>query len=333
MALGPWPTDNWPTGVPREISGFEKPVFSMLDDSADRYPDQVYTVFMGGTRTFSQVKNTADRVANFLSAQGIQKGDAVAIFLPNLPHYPPIYFGILKAGGVCVTCNPLYTPSELKYQLKDSGAKVLFCMDHPQFYPTAVAAIDDTDVETVVICGVKSYMPWLTGTLGSLIGKIPAAERHEPDHLFFDDIVKAADPIPPKVDIDPTEDLAVIIYTGGTTGVPKGAALTHASFVFNVTALNEWFRIPETEGGPDAKLEPGGRHCFMAALPFYHSFGMTVIMLWSCFTGSRVVCIPDPRAGNPPFTDVLKAIEKHKVTLFPRCSWPSPTIRSLRNTI
>jgi len=317
MALQPWPTDKWPEGVPREISGFEKPVFSILDESAETYPDQVYTIFMGGTRTFSQVKETANRIANFLISTGIKRGDAVAIFLPNLPQYPAIYFGILKAGAVCVTCNPMYTPSELNYQLKDAGAKAVFCMDHPQFYPTAVKAIEDTNVGTVVICGVKSYMPWLKGALGGLLGKIPKADHHEPGHLLFDDVVKAADPTPPPVDINPTEDLAVIIYTGGTTGVPKGAALTHSSFVFNVAALNEWARVTDPESGLPVKIEPGGSHCFMAAIPFYHSFAMTVAMLWSCLTASRVVCIPDPRAGNPPFTDVMKALEQHKVTIFP----------------
>jgi len=156
MSTQPWPTSNWPEGVSREISDFEHPLFSFLDDSARDYPDKVYTIFNDGTRTFAQVKDAADRVANFLAANGIKKGDRVAIFLPNLPHYPEIYFGILKAGGVCVTCNPLYTPSELNYQLKDSGAKMVFCMDHPQFYPTTVQAIQETDVENVVICNVLS---------------------------------------------------------------------------------------------------------------------------------------------------------------------------------
>ena len=166
---------KWPEGVQHEISGFEKPLFSILDDSARDYPDQVYTIFNDSPRTFTQVKETADRVADFLVSQGIQKGDRVAIFLPNLPHYPAIFFGILKAGAVCVTCNPMYKSFELNYQLKDAGAKALFCMDHPQFYPTALQAIEGADVETVVICGVKSYLPPIKGFLGGLLGKIPKA--------------------------------------------------------------------------------------------------------------------------------------------------------------
>ena len=194
----------------------------MLDDAARDYPDHVYTIFNDATRTFAQVKDTADRIAHFLHARGIRKGDRVAIFLPNLPHYPPIYFGILKAGAICVTCNPLYTAKELNYQLKDCGAKAVFCMDHPQFYPTTAKAVNGTDVETVVVCSVKSYLPWLKGFLGGLLGKIPKAGSYEPGHLFFDDVVAAAKPEPPPVDIDPSKDLALIVYTGGTTGVPRG---------------------------------------------------------------------------------------------------------------
>ncbi len=314
MALAAWPTPYWPQGVLREVSGFEKPLFSILDDAAAQWPDNVYTIFNGAVRTFAQVKDTADRVADFLFSQGIAKGDRVAIFLPNLPHYPAIYFGILKAGAVCVTCNPMYTTSELNAQLKDSGAKAVFCMDHPQFYPTTVKAVQDTDVETVVVCGVKSYLPPIKGFLGGLLRKIPKADSHEPGHLLFDDIVASSRPQPPNIDIDPNEDLALIIYTGGTTGVPKGAALTHANFMFNIMAAEEWVRIPHKPGGPPEKPRRGGFHCYLGVLPWYHSFGMTLCMLTSCAGGSRLVCIPDPRAGNPPFTGVLEAVQKYKAT-------------------
>jgi len=133
-------SDRWPADVPYEISGYKKPVYSVLDNSAREYPKQICTIYNGATRTYEQVLDTANRVANFLISRKIQKGDRVAIFLPNLPHYPAVFFGILKAGAVCVTCNPLYTAKELNFQLKDCGAKAVFCMDHPQFYPTTVKA-------------------------------------------------------------------------------------------------------------------------------------------------------------------------------------------------
>ncbi len=118
MVATSWPTDKWPEGVATDIDPkeYEKPLFSTIDESVRDYPNNTYTIFNDGTRTFAQVKDTADRVANFLASAGIKKGDRVAIFLPNLPHYPAIFCGILKAGGICVTCNPLYTASELNYQ-------------------------------------------------------------------------------------------------------------------------------------------------------------------------------------------------------------------------
>jgi long-chain acyl-CoA synthetase len=317
MAAAVWPTPHWPEGVAREISGYEKPLFSVLDDAARDYPHRVYTIFSDATRTFAQVQDTANRVANFLASQGIRKGDRVAIFLPNLPHYPAVFFGILKAGAVCVTCNPLYTASELHYQLKDAGARAVFCMDHPQFYPTTVKAIEDTEVETVVVCGVKSYLPTVKAFLGGLLGKLPTAGTLEPGHHSFDKVVAAATPTPPPVEINPTEDLAVLIYTGGTTGRPKGAALTHANFVSNLLALDEWGRLVHEPGGAPERLRRGGFHTYLGVLPWYHSFGLTVAMLSACSNGSRLVCIPDPRAGKPPFTEVLKAVQKYRATIMP----------------
>ena len=310
-----WHGAKWPEGVPYEIEGYEKPLFSILDDAARDYPDATYTIFNDSTRTFAEVKDTADRVANFLSSRGIKPGDRVGIFLPNLPHYPEIFFGILKAGGVCVTCNPLYQASELNFQLKDSGAKAVFAMDHPEFYTTVTKAIVGSDVETVVICNVKTYLPWLKGFLGSLLGKIPKADSHEPGHLMFDDIVRSARPEPPDLNIDALNDEALVLYTGGTTGVPKGARLSHANLLSNIMSTEQYARIPLSEGAKPEKVEKGGAHTYLGVLPWYHSFGLTLCMLTSCINASRLVCIPDPRAGDPPFTGVLEAVEKYKVTI------------------
>ena len=315
MHANTWLTDLWPQDVPREIDGYHKPLFSILDDAATHHPNQTYTIFSGASQTYARVQETANRVANFLLDRGIGQGDRVAIFLPNLAHYPVVYFGIMKAGAVCVTCNPLYTAKELNYQLKDAGAKALFCMDHPQFYPVTVEAIQGTAVETVVICGVKSILPPIKAFIGGLLGKIPKAGHYATGHLFFDDVIKQARSEAPAIAIDPDEDLAVIIYTGGTTGVPKGAALTHANLLFDVMALDQWMRIPHEPGGEPERLRRGGFHCFLGVLPMYHSFGQTIIMVWSCLTASRLVCIPDPRAGDPPFTDVLKAVEQNRATI------------------
>lgn len=308
---------NRPEGVPNDIIGYKKPFFSILDESANKYPHNTYTIFQGGTRTFRQVRKTADRVAGFLVSRGIKKGDRVALFLPNIPQYPEIFFGVMKAGAICVTCNPLYTADELNFQLKDCGARIVFCMDHPDFYATTVKAISGTAVEKAVICNIKSYLPTIKGFLGGLLGKIPRAERHESGHRMFDDVIKSAAPLQIKPEIDPTEDLCMIVYTSGTTGKPKGACLTHATLVYAIRALDEWCILDHRDGKAPERLRRNGAHCFLGMLPWYHIFGLWISMSWSCLTGNRLVCIPDPRAGTPPLADAIQAIQDHKVTMAP----------------
>ncbi len=312
-----WKTPFWPEGVAHTCTDYKFPVFKFLDDSAKNYPTETYTIFNGASKTFAQVKNTADRIANFLSGKGIGKGDKVAIFLPNLPQFPEILFGILKAGAVAVSCNPVYTASELNHQLKDSQSKMVFCMDHPIFYPNTVKAIEGTDVQTVVLCNIKSYLPKFKAFLGGLLGKIPKADKLEPGHLMFDDIVAQSQPNPPSITINPEEDTAVMLYTGGTTGLPKGAELTHTNFTYDVMAIIEYAKFIHGDGKKPESMYGGGFHSFLGVLPWYHSFGITVALLTSAKLTGKLICIPDPRAGNPPFTEVLKAVQKYKPTFMP----------------
>ncbi len=314
MSEQAWKTPFWPEGVAHDVTNYHYPLPRILDNTAEKYPDNVYTIFNGAFRTYTQVKDTADRIANFLAGQGISKGDKVAIFLPNIPHFPEILFGILKSGAVAVNCNPSYTPSELNYQLKDSESKMVFCMDHPLLYPNTVEAIKGTKVESVIICNIKSYLPKIKALIGGLLNKIPKAASHEPGHLMFDDIVASSSPNPPLVDFNPVEDTAVMLYTGGTTGVPKGAELSHTNFTYDLEACEEYFRLVHDEGGKPEKLRYGGYHTFLGVLPWYHSFGITSALLLGAKTGSKLICIPDPRAGNPPFTGVLEAVQKYKPT-------------------
>jgi long-chain acyl-CoA synthetase len=314
MTSMPWHGSRWPEGVPHEVSGYDKPLSQVLDETAAEYPDQVYTIFQDANRTFSQVKDAADRLANFLTSQGVGKGDRVAIFLPNLPHYPEIFFGVLKTGAVCVTCNPLYTVGELNFQLNDSGAKAVFVMDHPEFYPNASKAMEGTGVETLVYCNIKSYLPGIKGFLGGLLGKIPKASEHDPGHFSYDEVLKQSSPSAPRVELDTSRDLAAILYTGGTTGVPKGAALTHMNLMYDLVATAAWIRLTPPEGGPAQPLQMA-THTYLGVLPWYHSFGLTLCMLSAAKMASRLVCIPDPRAGDPPFTDTIAAIPKYKVDM------------------
>lgn len=310
-----WDTPFWPQGVSRTIENYHFPLFTILDESAKTYPDNVYTIFNGATRTYRQVKDTADRIANFLSAKGIGKGDKVAIFLPNLPQYPEIFFGILKAGAVAVNCNPSYTASELNYQLQDSQSQMVFCMDHPEYYASTVEAVKETAVKTVVVCNILSYLPEAVKASKEAAAAIPKAEQIHPGHLMFDDVVASASPVPPAMDIDPETDTAVMLYTGGTTGRPKGAELTHTNFTYNTVVTYEWFRLVHQKGRPPEQLVKGDYHCALGILPWYHSYGLNGALLIICFMGAKIICVPDPRAGNPPFSDVLKTVDKFRPTI------------------
>ncbi len=310
-----WHKTRWPPGVKKTLKYPDKPLFSLLDNVAEKFPDSPSTLWSGVTRTFSEVKDHADRIANFLISRGIKKGDRVGIFLPNLPQYPPIFFGILKTGAIAVTCNPSYTAGELNFQLNDAGVKAVFCMDDKRFTPMTYKAIEGTDVDTVVVCSVKSFLPKAKAVLGGLLGKIPKSpEYQEGITFFYDDIVIEYPPEVPEVKINPKDDLALILYTGGTTGTPKGAMLTHSNLYSNVMQIDEWVQLIPPGGGNPEKLK-GGVDVYVGALPWYHSYGLTLTMIASFLIGSAVICIPDPRAGKPPLTELLADVQKYKGTV------------------
>ncbi|MFX0061099.1 MAG: long-chain fatty acid--CoA ligase [Candidatus Hermodarchaeota archaeon] len=310
-----WHKYKWPETVKKTLKYPDEPLFKILDDVAEKSGDLTSIAYEGKTTTFAQVHESAERIANFLVSQGVKKGDRVAIFLPNMPHYPIALFGILKAGGTVVTCNPMYKASELNFQLKDSGAVAVFCLDHERFTPICYEAIKGTNIKTVVVCSVKSFLPKTKAIIGGLIGRIPKSPFYEEDITFFyDDIITNYEPKSPKVEFNTEEDLALIIYTGGTTGVPKGAMLTHKNLYANVMQIDEWVQLVLEEGSPPEKYRYG-EEVFIGALPWYHSYGMTLTLLTSFFIAATVVPIPDPRAGKPPLSVILEAIQKYKGTV------------------
>lgn len=311
-----WHKHKWPEMVKKSLEPYPtEPLFKILEDTAKKSGELPYTIFSGTTTTYRETNEAANRVANFLVKKGVKKGNKVAIFLPNTPHYPIVFFGILKAGATAVTCNPTYTSDELNYQLKDSEAKMVFAFDHERFAPTAYKAIKNTKVEQVVICSAKDFLSKLKGVLGGLMGKVPKSPYYEEDiTLFYKDIISSNDPVKPDIEINPEEDLAMLIYTGGTTGVPKGVMLTHKNIYSNILQLDEYIWIHPDDGGKPHKLRHG-KEVFIGALPWYHSYGLTLTMIGGAFYGAIVIPIPDPRAGNPPLTVLLETIHNHKVTI------------------
>jgi long-chain acyl-CoA synthetase len=289
-------------------------VQQLLEEAARERPNSPFVLFDDAVLTYGVGDKTANRVAHFLISRGIQKGDRVALFLPNIPHFPLAFFGALKAGAIAVTFNPTYTAGELHFLLNDSGARCLFVPDHPKLYATACEALRDTGVETVIYCNVGMYLPLLKRLVGGLLGKIPHAESHAEGHIAFERILADRPTTPPDVKLSPQEDLASIQYTGGTTGAPKGACLTHYNLISNLVNAYEWVR-PGEDFAHAQQMVVGGER-FLGVLPWYHSYGLIMTLLAAVRLASSVVCVPDPRAGNPPFTEILTLIQKHRATVF-----------------
>jgi long-chain acyl-CoA synthetase len=307
-----WHQYYWPEDVPYTLDYPRIPLQRILEDAAREWPHAPFLLFDDTVLSFRQVDQAANQAAHFLIAQGIQPGDRVALVLPNLPHLPVILFGALKAGATVVLCNPTLTADELRLTLQDAGVRGLFVLDHPKIYPTACEALTGTAVETIVYCSIGQYLPLLKRALGGLLGKIPQAQQHEPGHIALAAALAGrpvgAPPLPPQPDA-----IALIQYTGGTTGTPKGACLTHFNLVANLYNAAEWVR-PGEDRAHARKMVTGGE-CFMGLLPWFHAYGLVMTLLAALYLRSRVVCVPDPYAGTPPFTEILRLVQKHRATV------------------
>ncbi|MHA2296662.1 MAG: long-chain-fatty-acid--CoA ligase [Candidatus Hodarchaeales archaeon] len=305
-----WHKHKWLETVKKSIMDEypDEPLYKILDKTAEKSGDLVFTVFLGFSTTYTLALDHANSIANFLISKGVKKGERVAIFMANTPHYPMVFFGILKAGGIPVTCNPHYKASELKFQLKDTGTKVIFVLDYGESIPTCYEAIKETEVENVAVCSGKDYQSKEKVGLSSRIPKSPST-------TFYSDIITNYESkAPPEPDINPEEDLALILYTGGTTGTPKGAMLTHKNLYCNILQQHEYIQIIPEDGGLPERMA-FNEEVFIGALPWYHSYGLTLTMIASVYHAGKLIPIPDPRAGNPPLSVILEAVHEHGGTI------------------
>ncbi|HEX58555.1 MAG TPA: long-chain fatty acid--CoA ligase, partial [Methanomicrobia archaeon] len=236
----------------------------------------------------------------FLKARGVKKGDRVILNLPNTPHYVACYYGILKAGGVVVQCNPMYTERELRYLVNNSEASIVFAIEFT--YPRIKPLIDEGLVRDVIICKVEDFLPFPLNLLYPL--KKQKVGIDEKGVVYWKDVMKSS-PVDKAVEINPKEDVAVFQYTGGTTGLPKAVMLTHYNLVANAYQNVEWVN----DISPD--------DVFLGALPYFHVYGMTTSLNAPILLGCKIVLIPDPR----DIRRILKAIQKHRVTIF--CGVPT----------
>ncbi|MFC1975414.1 long-chain fatty acid--CoA ligase [Chloroflexota bacterium] len=305
---------HYDPGVPTSIDYPPYPVDHFLKETAQKYPDKPALIFGGmapllgerhSTMTYRKLDALADRFAAGLQKLGLQKEDRVALYLPNCPQFVIAYYGVLRAGGIVVPSNPLYVAREMEHQLSDSGATYVVVLS--MLYPNIKEIRANTPLKHVIVTNIKEYFPGLLKTLFTLAKEKKGGHRvdisADAETSGFQDFLAAAPPTPQPVDITP-DDTAVLMYTGGTTGVPKGAQLTHKNVVANATQADTWIK-----GGSKTKDD----EVMLTALPFTHSYSMTLCMNTSVFYGYTQVIIANPR----DLTHLLHSINVHKPTLFP----------------
>ena len=308
MTDRPW-LAAYPQGVPADIDPAQYPsLVALMDEAFGKYADRVAYSFMGRDVTYAETEALSRALAAYLQGLGLVKGDRVAIMMPNVPQYPVAVAAVLRAGYVVVNVNPLYTPRELAHQLKDSGAKAIVIVEN--FASTLDQCIVNTPVKHVVLCAMGDQLGLLKGALVNYVVRnvkkmvpaynLPGAVR------FNDAVAQGTRGTLKKPDIKP-DDIALLQYTGGTTGVSKGAVLLHRNIIANVLQSEAW-------NEPVMKKVPAGEQpTAVCALPLYHIFAFTVNMMLSMRTGGKTILIPNPL----DLPAVLKELSKHTFHSFP----------------
>lgn len=298
----PW-ASNYPTEIPFSINYEERTLQSYLKEAKEKHPNKIALDFLGKELTYLELYKSALKFANQLRKLGVQKGDRVAIMLANTPQSVICYYGSLMAGAIVVQTNPLYVERELEHQMVDSGAKVIICLD--LLYQRVKKVKPKTSLEHIIVTGIKDYLPFPKNLIYPFIQKKNTGITINVDYgqtvHSFVKLLKAGKEKEIHIDFDVKEDLALLQYTGGTTGVAKGVMLTHYNLVANTTQAIKWMY----------KMKPG-QEVIICALPFFHVYGMTVGMNYSIMDTSKMIIIPKFDTKQ-----ILKAIQKHKVTMFP----------------
>ncbi|WP_243386108.1 long-chain-fatty-acid--CoA ligase [Bacillus kexueae] len=298
----PW-FKHYPPEIPHEIYWEKKPLHLYLKNTAEEFMDKIAIHFMGKEISYHELYEQTLKMANYLHGLGVQKGDRVSIMLPNCPQAVIAYYAILEIGGTVVQTNPLYTERELEYQMNDSGATCIITLD--LLYPKVSKVKALTNLKNIIVTSIKDYLPFPKNILYPIVQKkqqnmVVQIEKTEDVHPWKY-IMKTSDPKEFDVPIDIEEDVAILQYTGGTTGFPKGVMLTHNNLVSNTKMCSVWLH--------DCKR---GEESILGIIPFFHVYGMTAIMNMSIMEGYKMILIP--KFDVPT---VLKSIQKQKPTLFP----------------
>ncbi|MCA1036465.1 long-chain-fatty-acid--CoA ligase [Bacillus infantis] len=298
----PW-LQSYPEDIPPTLTYTDEPVQQYLKRAAEEFPTKSAIHFMGREFTFKEVYEQALKLASYLQGLGIEKGDRVAIMLPNTPQSVISYYGILIAGGVVVQTNPLYMEREIEYQMKDSGAKAIITLDI--LFPRVSKAVPKTEIKHIIVTAVKDALPFPKNLVYPYIQKkqygIVVNVKHEGNNHLLKEILKRSIGSLKEHSFDYEEDIALLQYTGGTTGFPKGVMLTHRNLVSNASMCQAWLYKCRR-----------GEEIVLGLLPFFHVYGMTTVMILSIMQAYKMVLLPKFDAET-----TLKTIQKQRPTLFP----------------
>ena len=307
----PW-LQAYPPGVPADIDASQYPsLVALLEESFQKHGDKVAYSFLGKEFSFGYVDSLSRAFAAYLQSLGLSKGDRVAIMMPNVPQYPVAVAAILRAGFVVVNVNPLYTARELEHQLKDSGSKAIIILEN--FAATLEACLASTPVQHVVLAAMGDRLGFLKGAIVNYVVRnikklVPAFSL--PQAVRFNDAVAQGARAPMKTPELTPDDVAVLQYTGGTTGVSKGAVLLHRNIIANLLQSEAW-NAPAM-----ATIPAGEQTTYVCALPLYHIFAFTVNMMLGMRSGAKNILIPNPR----DLPAVLKELAQHRIHMFPAVS-------------
>lgn len=299
----PW-LQHYHQDVPPTVEVSEKSLVDLFDETAVKYANQPAVIFYGNKITFKQLHDEVNRFATALSQLGVKKGDKVALYLLNSPQYVIAYFSILKVGGTVTPISPVYTSSEVKHQLTDSGAKTIVCQD------ILFDNVDKTGLvlERTFLTGISDYLPTIRRMIGKSVLRKAFSELEVPmpnidENAGFyrmKELIKKTEPQPPLVEINPAVDLASLPYTGGTTAKPKGVMLTHRNLIACQTQIQASWPIIEE-----------GKEKVLAFLPFYHIYGQVVVMLNTMLMGGTLILFT-----TPDIDDILYSMEKYQASTF-----------------
>lgn len=297
----PW-LKSYDPGVPASLEYPQVTLPAALDATARRFPDLPAMIFKGRRISYREHHQRVQRLAAALQGLGVRKGDRVAVHLPNCPQFVTAYYAALRIGAIAVPCNPIYTARELEHQLRDSGAEVVVTLSST--YPMVRSIRARTPLRHVVVAQIKTYFPAPLSMVFTLLAEKKAGHRvdiaGDKATSWFTRLIEAAPSRPEAVPLS-LDDTAVLMYTGGTTGVSKGAELTHRNLVVNAHQVLAWVQARE------------GEESTLAALPLFHSYGMTCCMNTGALMAGTAILIPNPR----DLDDILKSIHRYRPSFYP----------------